>query len=411
MIEPKPDPFSIPASRPPAGVGAQWPARRLHRCVVRGFVAASLGLAPPAAFATDLLQRFIDPADGMFDMSTWLLEHKGFLPVPIIVTEPAVGYGGGIGLVFFREPQRDAAQRSTGSGHATPPDVFGIGALATENGTKGAAAGGQWTFADDRYRYRGGVGDVSINLDFYGVGGNLPTAVDKIAYNLKGFGSFQQGMMRLGQGDSFAGLRWIYLDLTTHLDASAEDAGLGAKQLAKRSSGRGVALEHDSRDNMFTPNQGWIGEAAATFYEASFGSSNDFQTYRAHVFGYLPLGKVWTLALRADGRAARGDVPFYMLPFIDMRGIPAARFQDSNVAVLESELRYDIDERWSLVGFLGAARAWGGRVSFGEADKPVSGGAGFRYLIARRLGLYMGMDYARSTVDHAIYIQVGNAWR
>jgi hypothetical protein len=32
-------------------------------------------------------------------------------------------------------------------------------------------------------------------------------------------------------------------------------------------------------------------------------------------------------------------------------------------------------------------------------------------LIARRLGIYAGMDFAWSTQDHAVYIQVGNAWR
>mgnify|MGYP003500478953 CR=1 FL=1 len=43
--------------------------------------------------------------------------------------------------------------------------------------------------------------------------------------------------------------------------------------------------------------------------------------------------------------------------------------------------------------------------------RPVSGGLGFRYLIARRLGLYAGIDVAKSTVDQAFYIQVGNGWR
>ena len=79
--------------------------------------------------------------------------------------------------------------------------------------------------------------------------------------------------------------------------------------------------------------------------------------------------------------------------------------------MLEIEGRYDVTERWSLIGVAGAGRAWGDQVSFGEAEKPVSGGIGFRYLIARRLGLYAGIDYAWSTVDRAFYIQVGSAWR
>jgi len=37
-------------------------------------------------------------------------------------------------------------------------------------------------------------------------------------------------------------------------------------------------------------------------------------------------------------------------------------------------------------------------------------GAGFRYLIARRLGIKAGIDFAWSDVDSGFYITVGNAW-
>ena len=55
----------------------------------------------PAASAISFFDQFIDPQDNKFDASHWLLEKKGFLPVPIIVTEPAVGYGAGAALLFF----------------------------------------------------------------------------------------------------------------------------------------------------------------------------------------------------------------------------------------------------------------------------------------------------------------------
>jgi hypothetical protein len=39
--------------------------------------------------------RFFDPEDGQFDLSYFLENPRGFLPIPIVVTEPAIGYGGG----------------------------------------------------------------------------------------------------------------------------------------------------------------------------------------------------------------------------------------------------------------------------------------------------------------------------
>ena len=47
---------------------------------------------------------------------------------------------------------------------------------------------------------------------------------------------------------------------------------------------------------------------------------------------------------RLDGRAANRRVPFYLLPYVDLRGVPAARRQDRRTAVIETELRWTLDQ-------------------------------------------------------------------
>jgi hypothetical protein len=44
------------------------------------------------AYPQTFFDQFIDPYDDNLDASQWLLKQKGFLPVPVIITEPAVGY-------------------------------------------------------------------------------------------------------------------------------------------------------------------------------------------------------------------------------------------------------------------------------------------------------------------------------
>jgi hypothetical protein len=354
---------------------------------------------------------FIDPDDGKLDASEWLLERKGFLPVPIVITEPAIGYGAGAALLFFRESIGDAVTRAKASGRLTPPDIYGVALAATENGTTGAAAFGMVTFAEQLWRWRGAVARPDVNLDFYGTNGTDSTRDFRLGYNVEGWVSTQQLMRRLGESENFIGVRWIWLDLDTRFDSSRPEPVLGEGGRAVKSSGLGLSFEHDSRDNFFTPSRGWKGYVESMFYSPDLGSDEKYQTYRAYAFSYFPLGKEFVLGARIDSRAARGEVPFYQLPFVELRGIPAARYQDENAGVVETELRWNATPRWALVGFVGAGRAWGSTTELGDADTVTAWGAGFRYLMARRLGIYMGLDIARGPEETAIYIQAGSAWR
>ena len=77
----------------------------------------------------------------------------------------------------------------------------------------------------------------------------------------------------------------------------------------------------------------------------------------AYYITYFPLRQNLTLGVHLDGQLAEGgQVPFYDLPFINMRGIPFGRYTDNAVVLAEAELRYDLTERWSLVAFGGVGR-------------------------------------------------------
>ena len=41
----------------------------------------------------------------------------------------------------------------------------------------------------------------------------------------------------------------------------------------------------------------------------------------------------------------------------------------------------------------------------------MAGGLGFRYLLARRLGMRVGADIARGPEDTVFYLSVGSAWQ
>ena len=85
-------------------------------------------------------------------------------------------------------------------------------------------------------------------------------------------------------------------------------------------------------------------------------------------------------------------------------------YQGEQAAEVEAELRWQLHSRFSLVGFGGAGIARS-EICAGDRDKSVTaGGAGFRYLVARKHGLHMGLDVAFGPDDPVIYVVFGSAW-
>lgn len=85
----------------------------------------------------------------------------------------------------------------------------------------------------------------------------------------------------------------------------------------------------------------------------------------------------------------------------------AFRYQGDEIGSVQAQITYDIDHRWKVSGFYGAGRA----IETDELHKDIgAGGAGFRYQIARRYGLHLGMDYALSRDESAVYFNVGSGF-
>jgi hypothetical protein len=76
----------------------------------------------------------------------------------------------------------------------------------------------------------------------------------------------------------------------------------------------------------------------------------------------------------------------------------------------EIEPMWRVTPRWGWIGFLAA-----GQVDFnsdvaGSADTIFAGGTGFRYLIARKQRLALGIDVGWGPEDTAVYFIIGNYW-
>ncbi|WP_233871377.1 BamA/TamA family outer membrane protein [Paraburkholderia adhaesiva] len=349
---------------------------------------------------------FFDPEDGQLDLSDFLLKHKGALPVPVVITEPAVGYGFGLALLFFSGPIAEAAANSSADQPSrTPPNVTAVGGLYTQNGTWAAAAAHFHTWDDDRYRYLGAIAKVDANLDYFGVSGQPR------AYTLQGNALLQQFLVRLGNSRWYAGVRYVFFDSTSSFSGGNIPADVLNFQKNVRIGAGSLILDYDSRDNIFYPASGSFAEFETQFARTGFGGTQNYDVYAARAFKWIPLTRTIILGLRVDTKFSTGDIPFFAQPYVDLRGVQKGRYQNRNAISTEAELRWDVTPRWSLLGFTGLGKAYGRLESFSQAQNVTSVGTGFRYLIARKLGASIGIDVAHSKDQNAFYIQFGSAWR
>lgn len=348
--------------------------------------------------------KFRDPKDGQIDLSTFLATPKRFLPIPLVVTEPAVGYGGGIAAMFIRP------RKAAGTEGYARPNMSIAGGLATENGTWMAFAGDSSHWMDDRVQTLAAVGGGDINLDFYGLGDAVDSLDEPISYTLESRLLFLQASWKPKAKSPWSlGLRYIYSEVEPTLRDEPQFPGLLDAIHMKISAPAGV-LEFDSRNNLFTPTRGWFAESVYLDSLEDLGASEEFQRFQQVVMGWIPVSDQWTLGMRADYQWSSDGTPFFLRPYIKLRGVAAMRYQGDEMASAEVEARWQFRGRWSMVGAAGYGSAHTERDFFSATKDVWSGAVGFRYELARLFGLHAGMDVGFSSGETAIYIQVGSAW-
>jgi Omp85 superfamily domain len=385
------DRFSRRGSLPPSGTDIGAPA--------------DAAVKPPTSAGAPTLSRFRSPDDGWLDLSAFLDTAYGFVPLVIPITEPAVGYGAVGALVFIDKPKVESTVAGFGR-----PNLSVIAGLGTENGTKGVFAGDLRHWQGDRVKSLVGGVDASVNLDYYGLGRDDTLRNDPRTYNMEVQGGVAQGKYRLGDSPNWIGLGYVLATTIISFDALPGLPGIPDFKQDARIAGLLPSFTYDSRDNVFTPTGGTYLDASAGLFSTALGGSEDFQRVALTGIHYAPLDPKLTFGVRGTAQASYGDVPFYLRPFISLRGVAAMRYQGDQTAEVEAELRWQFWRRFSLVAFGGTGTAWSEFERKETKVSVVSGGVGLRYELAEKYGLHVGLDLAFGPNSPVIYVQFGNAW-
>jgi outer membrane protein assembly factor BamA len=365
--------------------------------------AAQMTIAAPAE-TEGAPSKFRSADDGWLDVSGFLDEKYGFLPVALPITEPAVGYGAAVALFFISKP---LGEGRAGFGR---PDITVVGGLGTQNGSWGTFVGDVRHWLGDRLETQAGLVYASVNLDFFGIGRDQRLDQHPLRYNMEPKGGFLRAKYRLGESPAWLGLGYAFSATRVTFDAPPGTPGLPAFRRDSNVGGLTPSFTYDSRNTLFTPTRGTFIEAVLGVFSRPLGGDDEFQRVQLTAMHYVTLRPDLFLGVRGDGTASFGDVPFYLRPFISLRGTPVMRYQGDEVAQIEAELRWQFWKRLSLLGFAGAGVAWTDFERLHASKTVVTGGFGFRYELARRYGLHVGLDFAFAPDNTAVYVQIGSAW-
>ena len=336
-----------------------------------------------------------------------IMPKRGFLTIPVVMSGPTIGFGAGAALVWYRLPPD--ARIST---KMTLPPFFAVTGFYAGGDQGGGGVALYRPFDEGRVRYLGLATAASLDLRFYGANQSNPLSSNPLHYQFQTVGTVQKLQLRIAKAPIYAGLQYTFAATESDFDLNQRPAALVDDDLGINIGGLGTNLEYDNRNSFIDATEGSKVAAGITAYSDALGGSGNFGRANAEALLYAQPRDRWGVAARLDVQSAWGEVPFFYTPYVHMRGLRAQRFAGRAIASAEAEVRLTIAPRWTLVGFGGAggtAKEWN---DFGEARAVGAGGAGFRYLILKKLGIRSGIDIASgSGGGTSVYIQNGATWR
>ena len=202
-----------------------------------------------------------------------------FLPIPIFITEPAIGKGLGAAIAYFHAQKPDDAPQATtgrelkdvGRPGKPPPTVTGLAAAYTNNDTSFIGLGHMRSMREDRYRFVGMIANANIYSSVYA--GDIP-----FNFNMEG-GLFHTNFKaRMGESDVFLGLilQSVNADITFNLGGDGSLPPLEFLDGNILDNALGMSVTYDTRDDTMMPNKGQHFDLTGKWHNDAIKSDFDY---------------------------------------------------------------------------------------------------------------------------------------
>lgn len=332
---------------------------------------------------------------------------------PIPMVNPTLGEGAGFtGMYMINFEPCEPNLR---------PSVFMAGGMYTNSGSWAFGGGANLVLRRDRFRITVGAGRANLNYPFYGIGSNAGSSGRFIDISQSSTVFLIEPKVR-AFGRWYIGPRYHIMSATVGLnpdgssssDDDTDKPQLPVDDLTLRTAALGMRIQNDTRDNAFYPRKGGFFDSTLDFYAESFGGRRSYRYLEVSYRKFLAFGSKNVLAAHGSVCAAWGRVPFYDLCLLghgyDIRGYPVGQYRDRRLLSGQVEFRRELFWRIGGVVFAGAGEVAPSFGDFNGSDIAPGGGAGIRFLLAKRNHVNLRVDYAWGRNSNALYIGIREAF-
>ncbi|MGB7392829.1 MAG: BamA/TamA family outer membrane protein [Pricia sp.] len=344
----------------------------------------------------------VDAKQDKVQDSTKNLKISAF-PVAFYTPETAFGFGGlGIGTFHLKNEPRN-----------TRPSSLQLGISYTTKNQFLLYAPFEFYKDDERWRLEGELGYYKYFYNFFGLGIDSREE-DEETYEVT-FPRARVSLLReLFPGFS-AGLAY---EFDAFYNLKIDEGGiLEASDVPGKRDGTvsnvGIRAFYDTRDNVFFPTKGFYIQGNVFTSSEILGSSFNYTKYQLDNRFYQKVGRRQVIAANIFFGGSSEGTPFYDLYYLGSkrtRGINNRRFQDNSELSMALEYRFPIAGRFggAVFGSTGTVAPDLGQ-AFSSAYKNAAG-AGLRYIINKRDGVRIRVDYGISGEGGNFYFTIKEAF-
>ena len=331
---------------------------------------------------------------------------SGFIYFPIIFYTPETKMAGGVAVTYYYREK--GAEPTIRPSSITPVFIY------TQNKQIISLLSGDLYWKNETYNLLGEFGYSKFPDKFYGIGNNT-SSVNEEDYTagITTLNLILRKRVRRGIyfGGRFESSHNKFLEIENDgLLSTGEILGSNGGF----TSGVGVSVNYDTRDNIFYTSKGNFYSFTATSFSDIVSSDYQFMKYNLDFRHYFLCFSKHIFAFQAYMNIIKGDPPFTALSLFGgenvMRGYYSGRYRDKNMMAIQMEYRSPIWWRFGFVGFVGFGDVAGKLSNFEINRFKYSVGWGIRYVFDPKEKINLRLDFGYGENSSGVYITIGEAF-